>query len=123
MFENILYSAFNFLAQQPGIPVSSEPVVPAASSASASPSFSVIFSIVCFIYGIICILLILLVMLQTSKAEGLAGIMGGSVQNMFKGKESKETREEVFKKWTNVLCVSFVVLSFILSLWLTKILG
>lgn len=75
--------------------------------------------IVCFIYGVVCFTLTGAVMLQTSKAEGLAGILGGGMQNDFKGKEAKNSREETFKMWTNYLCIAFVILSIILSFWFT----
>ena len=80
----------------------------------------VVFTILCVIYGVVCFVLVGLVMMQTSKAEGLAGIMGGSVQNMFKGKQSKETSEELLAKITNYLCIAFVVLSFFMSFFVNQ---
>lgn len=76
----------------------------------------IIMWLFCFIYGLVCILLTGLVVMQTSKAEGLAGILGSGMQNDFKGKETKNSREETYKTWTNWLCVAFVVLSILLSL-------
>ena len=115
MFDSIVYSALNFFVQ------SQVPVAPVSNVASNEPASNMAFQILLWIllilYGVVCFVLVGLVMFQTSKSEGLAGIMGGSVQNMFKGKESKETKEEILKKLTNIMCVAFVVLSFILS-WL-----
>lgn len=83
----------------------------------------ILFNITCVFYGVLCFVLIGLVMLQTSKSEGLAGIMGGGGQNMFKGKESNDTREEKFKKITNILAIVFVGLSIGLSFWVTKMMN
>lgn len=77
---------------------------------------NILMWIFCFVYGLVCIMLTGLVVMQTSKAEGLAGILGGGMQNDFKGKETKNSREETFKTWTNWLCVAFVFLSICLSL-------
>ena len=121
MFENVISSAFGFMAQAASGGVTPEALPAAAQSQASNPVASVLFGITCFIYGVVCILLIGLVMFQTSKAEGLAGIMGGSAQNMFKGKETKDTREEVFKKWTNWLSIAFVLLSVGLSYWFIKL--
>jgi protein translocase SecG subunit len=54
------------------------------------------------------------VLLQTTKNEGLSGVLGGSSQSMFKGKKGfEETLQEV----TNYLAVSFVVMSFLVSIY------
>ena len=78
---------------------------------------TVLMYLFCFVYGVVCFCLIGAVMMQTSKAEGLAGILGGGMQNDFKGKEAKNSREETFKTWTNYLCIAYVVLSILLSLF------
>ena len=45
---------------------------------------TVLMYLFCFVYGLVCFCLIGAVMMQTSKAKGLAGILGGGMQNDFK---------------------------------------
>lgn len=72
-----------------------------------------------FIYVILCVALVLLVMFQVSKSEGIAGVMGGSMQNVFRGKHSAEQK---ISKLTNILAVVFVVFSMFIC-WLINMYG
>ena len=74
-------------------------------------------TVLLFIYFLVCLGLVIAVLLQTTKSEGLSGIMGGSAQSVFRGKKGfEETLQEI----TNYLAVSFVVMSFLVSLFAFK---
>jgi protein translocase SecG subunit len=67
-----------------------------------------------FVYFLLCVALILCVMFQTSKNEGLAGMMGGSSSSaLFRGKKSGE---ETLGMWTGRLAVAYILASFFI--WL-----
>lgn len=70
------------------------------------------------IYFLICIGLVTAVLLQTTKNEGLSGIIGGSNQAVFKGKKGFEER---LQEITNYLAVSFIILSFLLSIFMFRV--
>ncbi len=98
MFD-ILYNIANFfLVQAPlttSMPESPVNVVPGSMQvADAVVKHSPNYGLVVFevFYVILCIAFILLVMLQTSKNEGLGAVMGGSMQNLFRGKQSVEQK-------------------------------
>jgi preprotein translocase subunit SecG len=66
------------------------------------------------VYLLVCLGLIVAVLSQTSKNEGLGGTLGGGgTQSVFHGKKSVE---EKLGTITNVLAVSFIVLSMVVSL-------
>lgn len=62
------------------------------------------------IYFLICAGLIVAVLLQTTKSEGLTGIIGGQTQSIFRGKKSVEEKLNTVTNW---LAVSFLVGSFL----------
>ena len=64
------------------------------------------------IYFVVCVALVIAVLLQTTKSEGLSGIIGGSAKPVFKGKKGFE---EILQEYTNYLAVGFLVLSLVLS--------
>lgn len=65
-------------------------------------------------YLMVCVGLIASVLSQTSKNEGLGGMLGGgSTQSVFRGKKSFE---EKLGTITNYLAVTFIVLSMMISL-------
>ena len=66
------------------------------------------------VYFLICIGLIGCVLFQTTKNEGLSGVIGGQVSSsLFRGKKSAE---ESLTSWTNWLAVAFIVCSMLI--WL-----
>lgn len=71
-------------------------------------------TILLVVYFLVCLGLVIAVLLQTTKSEGLSGIMGGSHQSVFKGKKGFE---ETLQEATNYLAVSFIVMSFLVSLF------
>lgn len=68
--------------------------------------------IILFIYFAICAALVFLVLVQTSKSEGLTGTLGGGVQTVFKGKKSFE---EQIDKITTYIAVVFIILSIVMA--------
>lgn len=98
MFD-ILHNIANFFLVQaplatsmPDVPVN---VIPGSQQvADAVVKHSPNYGLIVFevFYVILCIAFILLVMLQTSKHEGLGAVMGGSMQNLFRGKQSVEQK-------------------------------
>lgn len=84
--------------------------------ASAAPQagfhHTVWHTILLFIYFLICLGLVLSVLLQTTKSEGLSGIIGGSTQSVFKGKKGFE---EQLQTITNYLAVGFMVMSMLVT--------
>jgi len=77
-------------------------------------ALQVIFLIV---YFLVCVGLVVTVLLQTTKNEGLSGIIGGAAHSVFKGKKGFEER---LQEATNVLAVSFIVLSMLLSIFIFR---
>jgi|GEM_PF-1237710 len=104
----------------PAIPPAATPIqapvnMPAnlpASIPAAAHSMNTLQYIVLFVYFAICAALIFLVLVQTSKSEGLTGTLGGSTQTVFKGKKSFE---EQMNKITAYVAVLFVVLSIVIA--------
>ena len=87
------------------------------SGAAAPYRHTWLHTVLLFIYFLVCLGLVVAVLLQTTKSEGLSGIMGGSSQSVFRGKKGfEETLQEI----TNYLAVSFVVMSFLVSLFAFK---
>ena len=121
---------YNFLyllqeGQPPVVPgAPPPPVVPpagipeAAQAAStgggAGSAFSVLLAI---IYILVCIALIELVLVQTTKSEGLSGIIGGASQSVFRGKASFE---EKFNTYTTYVAWGFLILSIFISFLIFK---
>ena len=75
-------------------------------------------SIFLFVYFVVCVGLVVAVLLQTTKSEGLSGVIGGTSQSVFKGKKGFEDR---LQEITNYLAIGFVVLSLIMSLVAFKV--
>lgn len=84
----------------------------AAKAPAVIYSLSIWQVIFLMVYFLVCVGLVVSVLLQTTKSEGLSGIIGGTAQSVFKGKKGFEDR---LKEATNVLAVSFIVLSLLLS--------
>lgn len=108
MFENILFQLMGFAVQAapavPALPVSAAPAaaqtVQQVAGQAASNPLSGAFTVLCMIvYGLVCLALVLLVMFQNSKQDGLAGLMGGGMQNVFRGKQSVEQKISGITTW------------------------
>jgi preprotein translocase subunit SecG len=69
-------------------------------------------TILLVVYFIVCLGLVVAVLLQTTKNEGLSGMMGGGSQSVFKGKKGFE---EQLQQITNFLAITFVVMSLLVT--------
>lgn len=65
------------------------------------------------IFVLAAIALIALLAVQTTKQEGLTGTIGGRVESAYRGRLGGE---EILKRWTGGVAVTFVITGFILSL-------
>lgn len=77
-----------------------------------------IHTILLVVYFVICLGLVMAVLLQTSKSEGLSGIIGGSTQSVFKGKKGLEER---LSEFTNYLAIAYVVMSLLVSIFAFRV--
>lgn len=90
---------------------------------TAAPSLATTLThgVLLFLYFVICAALIVCVMFQTTKSEGLSGVIGGSSSSsLFKGKKSAE---ETLTQWTGRLAVAFIVFSFFIWLMFSRSAG
>lgn len=105
------------LAQAAGGAPVSLPQAEPSSSPSTGGGLTPLQYVVMALYLLVCLGLIAAVLSQSSKEEGLSGMLGGgSTQSVFRGKKSFE---EKLQTATNVLAVSFIVLSMLIS-WLFR---
>lgn len=84
------------------------------NSGGAGNGFSILLII---IYILVCLGLVGLVLIQTTKSEGLSGSIGGTAQTIFRGKKSTE---ENISHWTTYLAWAFVVLSVLVAIFTFK---
>lgn len=125
---NVLYNIFNFCVKtdNPASQAAPAALPPAAVPPVAVPPVAVPQAvmpvnipaavhpmgigqyILLFVYFVICAALVFLVLVQTSKSEGLSGTLGGSTQSIFKGKKSFEEQIDKITKYT---AIAFIVLS------------
>jgi len=93
----------------------------AAESAAATPAATFHHTtwhwLLLFVYFFVSLGLVITVLLQTTKSEGLSGIIGGSTQSVFHGKKGFEER---LQEITNYLAVGFITMSFLVSLFAFK---
>jgi len=98
-------------------PVTTIPDVPGVAGTPIvvhSTVYTVAHQAALFFYFLICIALIGCVMMQTTKNEGLSGVIGGQVStSVFRGKKSAE---ETLSLWTTRLAVGFIIYS--LGMWI-----
>lgn len=96
------------------MPVNMPANLPANFPAAAHSvhTMNVLQYIILFVYFAICAALIFLVLVQTSKSEGLTGTLGGATHTVFKGKKSFD---EQIEKITTYVAVLFVVLSIVIA--------
>ena len=106
MYLSFCLPMWAMLAQTPG--------VGAPATTPPHPGHGVLGYVLMVIYLLVCLGLTAAVLSQTSKNEGLGGTLGGGgSQSVFQGKKSVE---EKLGTITNVLAVSFIVLSMVVSL-------
>jgi preprotein translocase subunit SecG len=72
-----------------------------------------VFGFLIFIHVIVCAALIGIVLLQSGKGGGLAGLGGGSTQAVFGGRGATD----VLSKITEGLAIAFMVMSFALAIY------
>lgn len=90
------------------------PAVNAATQAGSAMSGAIMHYLLLSVYLLVCIGLIIAVLVQTTKSEGLSGIIGGATQSIFRGKKSIE---EKLNQFTTYLAVAFIALSIAISFW------
>lgn len=61
----------------------------------------------------IAIALIVLTLLQTTKSEGLGGVIGGKSTATFKG---KKTTDEIIDKLTTIFAIAFLISSLLVAI-------
>lgn len=94
-----------------GAPPQLDQMIPPAAQ---GPVHSWLHGLVLFVYFLICVGLVVCVMFQTTKNEGLSGVIGGQVSSsVFRGKKSAE---ETLSTWTSRLAVAFIFFSMLI--WL-----
>jgi preprotein translocase subunit SecG len=115
MWLDWIYRAGTFLAQvQAQVPAENMVKVNSASHpASPMAPGGIVISILQIVYFVVCIALIAAVMLQTTKSEGLSGMMGGSTQSIFRGKKSFEEKVSTLTTW---IAGAFIIGSFLIFL-------
>ncbi len=66
---------------------------------------------------IVSVVLIVVVLMQSSDQQGLSGTIAGGAETFF-GKNKGRTIDAVLKKWTAVIAAIFIILSVILSMFI-----
>lgn len=66
---------------------------------------------------IVSLVLIVVVLMQSSDQQGLSGTIAGGAETFF-GKNKGRTIDAVLKKWTAVIAAIFIVLSVVLSMFI-----
>ena len=62
---------------------------------------------------VLCVLLIAIILLQSSKTAGLAGTIGGGAETFF-GKNKQNTLDAKLHKFTSVCAIVYVVITLVL---------
>ena len=98
-------------ASMPSVTTTPPPIAPMAHTMI----WQVMHGLSLFAYFVVSVALIVCVMFQTTKSEGLSGMIGGTVNStQYRGRKSDE---EMLVLWTSRLAVTFVVLSFFIWLF------
>ena len=66
---------------------------------------------------IVSLVLIVVVLMQSSDQQGLSGTIAGGAETFF-GKNKGRTIDAVLKKWTAVIAAIFIILSVVLSMFI-----
>jgi len=104
LFESLFQLGANMAPQVP----------PAPANPGPGGGFSILLII---IYILACLALIGLVLVQTTKSEGLSGNIGGTAQSIFRGKKSTE---EQLSHWTTYLAWAFLFISILVAVFTFK---
>lgn len=119
-----LFKINNFLAQAQQMPSATPLAVPTELPTSvptplpvmppipAPPAQSFLQFLLLMVYFLICAALVTLVLLQTSKSEGLSGTLGGSTQSIFRGKKSFEDK---LGQITMYVAIAFIFSSILIA--------
>lgn len=107
MFNDLFINFTNIFLAQTSTVATTGKVVGNVAGGGGNP----VVVVLCILYVLVCISLVLLVMFQTSKQEGLGGVFGSSMQNLFRGKQSAEQK---IAKSTSAVGFIFVILSMII---------
>ena len=66
---------------------------------------------------IVSLVLIIVVLMQSSDQQGLSGTIAGGAETFF-GKNKGRTIDAALKKWTAVIAAAFIILSVVLSMFI-----
>ena len=69
------------------------------------------------LYGIVCIILTVLTLMQTKDEAGASGTITGSSTSNFYNQNKGRTKEGKMKRWTIILGVAFAVLTVVTSIF------
>ncbi len=69
------------------------------------------------IYGIVCLALVILTLMQNKDESGASGTITGSSTNNFYNQNKGRTKEGKLKKWTIILGIAFGVLTIVTSIF------
>ena len=94
-------------------PVQQLPKAAAGAVAGGGGGVGAFSTLLVILYILVCVALVFFVLIQTTKSEGLSGVIGGATQSIFRGKKSVE---EKITHWTTYFAAAFVVLSIIIAL-------
>ena len=117
MFNDLFVNFTNIFLAQSTTVTTADTVVGNVAGSGGNGGNPALVTILCVIYTIVCVALVLLVMFQTSKQEGLGGVFGSSMQNLFRGKQSAEQK---IAKFTSTVGYVFVILSMIICFVINK---
>lgn len=105
---DLVLNSFAFLAQ------SATDVGAVAARVQSTPQINIFQGFLLFVYFVVCTGLVVAVLLQTTKSEGLSGVIGGSTQSIFRGKKSIEEKLNQITQW---LAIGFMCLSLLVALF------
>ena len=69
------------------------------------------------LYGIVCLALIVLALMQNKDESGASGTITGSSTNNFYNQNKGRTKEGKMKRWTIILGIAFGVLTIVTSIF------
>ena len=71
---------------------------------------------VTILHIVITVALVIVVLMQTGKDPGMSGVISGSSQESFFGKNRSKSKDAILGRITTVLAVLFIITSLVLSI-------
>jgi preprotein translocase subunit SecG len=71
--------------------------------------------LVTIMHLLFCVSIIIIVLLQSAKTQGLAGIVAGGAESFF-GKNKGRTIDAMLNKYTKIAAIAFLITSIVLQL-------